>query len=84
MRIINNKHKISTEKWNEKRDLTRSLLESINYTISKAVSLNVLMGAEIDYCQIIRFNLNSRILTYWDERSKASKERFCEGGETDA
>ena len=64
--------------WKNKRDLSKGMLQAILVNLEDVHSLGVLLGAEYDYCNIVKYRIDN-LLGYFDERSIASRIRFVEG-----
>lgn len=70
--------KITEKEWKKKREFTRKKLEIMRTDIDTCKNIGVLLKAEEEYCNILSFQISS-ILSYWNERSIASRIRFVEG-----
>ena len=68
---------MNEQEWKSKRDLSKGMLQAILVNLQDVKDLGVLLGAENDYCQIVKFQIDS-LLGYWNERSIASRIRFVE------
>lgn len=67
------------EHWKTCRHHTKELLNNAIAVIKDAESFETLTNAEKTICDHLKSELNV-LLLYWDERSKASKAQFVEGG----
>ena len=68
------------EDWKNKRNLSKGLLQAILVNLQDVKDTGVLLGAESDYCHIVKFQIDN-LLRYWNERSIASRISFVEGAE---
>ena len=66
------------EEWKSKRDVAEVLLHSLIDDLERIKNSGVLLGAESDYCHIVKFQIDN-LLNYWNERSIVSRVRFVEG-----
>ena len=66
------------EEWKNKRNLAKSMFQAILVNIQDTEDTKVLLGPELDYCNIIKYNIDS-LLRYWNERSIVSRVRFVVG-----
>lgn len=64
--------------WKSRRDLSKGMLQAILVNLKDVEDTGVLLGAETDYCYIVKFQINN-LLAYWQDRSKASRMRFVDG-----
>ena len=71
---------MNEQEWKSKRDLSKGMLQAILVNLQDVKDTGVLLGAESDYCQIVKFQIDS-LLGYWNERSIVSRIRFVEGAE---
>lgn len=71
---------MNEEKWRDKRNQAEKRLKSMLNSITLTQELGVLIGAEDDYCNILKYNVRS-LLNYFDKRSVASRIRFVENVE---
>ena len=68
------------QEWKSKRDLSKGMLQAILVNLQDVKDLEVLLGAENNYCQTVKYQVDS-LLGYWNERSIVSRIRFVEGAE---
>jgi len=73
--------KMDKERWTDRRDNSKLLLDGIIRDLTRMRNSNVLVGAEYHRCNVLMISIKDDLLTNWDERSKVSEVRFTEKGE---
>ena len=73
---------ITEKEWKMYRNYTRKLFVGMTADIKTAEHFKVLTNAEKTVCGYLMFQLED-LLRHWEERSKASKMQFVEGGKDD-